>query len=73
MNNGKTFAALRESMNKKPSGKSVYSATLDGVKVVINNEKNSFVVYIDGDKLDGYKSEKEAKDMAKQFIKQYKG
>ena len=43
------------------------------VPVKITKEKNDFVVYIDGDRLDSYKSQKEAEKMAKEFVKQYKG
>jgi hypothetical protein len=32
-----------------------------------------FVVYIDGDRLDTYKSQAEAEKSAKEFMKQYKG
>jgi len=40
---------------------------------MIHKEKNGFVVYIDGDRLDDYKSQKEAEKMAKEFVKQYRG
>ena len=40
---------------------------------MIHKEKSGFVVYIDGDKLDAYKTQREAENMAKQFVKNYKG
>jgi len=46
---------------------------IDRIPVKITKEKNGFVVYIDGDRLDSYKSQKEAEKMAKEFVKQYKG
>lgn len=42
------------------------------VTAEIVKRKNEFVVYIDGDELDSYKSQKEAETMAKEFAKQYK-
>jgi hypothetical protein len=46
---------------------------MDRIPVKINKEKNDFVVYIDGDRLDAYKTQREAEKMAKEFVKQYKG
>ena len=40
---------------------------------MIHKDKGEFVVYIDGDRLDGYKTQREAEKMAKEFVKQYKG
>jgi hypothetical protein len=41
--------------------------------LMIHKDKGVFVVYIDGEKLDSYKSQKEAEKMGSEFIKQYKG
>jgi glycine cleavage system protein P-like pyridoxal-binding family len=68
-----TFAALRELTGRQPSGEMVFDKKIDRVPVMIHKEKNGFVVYIDGDRLDAYKTQKEAEKMAKEFIKQYKG
>ena len=43
------------------------------IPVMIHKEKSGFVVYIDGDRLDAYKTQREAEKMAKQFVKTYKG
>ena len=46
---------------------------MKGVKVMIHKERNGFVAYIDGDRLDVYKSQREAEKAASEFMKQYKG
>lgn len=69
----KTFRSLRELAGRKPSGQSVFDKKIDSVPVKITKELNGFVVYIDGDRLDSYKTQQQAEKMAKEFIKQYKG
>ena len=68
----KTFLQLRELTGRKPEGKMVFNKKIKGVKVMIHKEKNGFVTYIDGDRLDVYKSQKEAEKAANEFMKQYK-
>jgi predicted transcriptional regulator len=51
----------------------VMNKKINRVPVMIHKEKSGFVVYIDGDRLDDYKTQKEAEKMAVQFVKQYKG
>lgn len=46
---------------------------ISGVPVNIKKAGNKFTTIIDGDVLDSYSSEEEAMEMAKEFIKQYKG
>lgn len=69
----KTFKDIRELAGRHPSGEMVFKKKISGLPVMIHKEKNGFVVYIDGDRLDDYKSQKEAEKMAKEFVKQYKG
>lgn len=69
----KTFKHIRELAGRKPKGDVVVNTKIDRIPVKITKEKNDFVVYIDGDRLDSYKSQKEAEKMAKEFVKQYKG
>jgi hypothetical protein len=69
----KTFRSLRELAGRKPSNQSVFDKKIDGVPVKVTKELNGFVVYIDGDRLDSYKTQQQAEKMAKEFIKQYKG
>ena len=69
----KTFLDLRELAGRRPEGKNVFNKKIKGVKVMIHKERNGFVAYIDGDRLDVYKSQKEAEKAASEFMKQYKG
>lgn len=57
----KTFKQIREA--KKYKGETVYSAKTKGsvkVPVVIVKEPKGYCVYIDGDKLDVFKTQSEA-------------
>ena len=67
------FKTLRELAGRKPSGQVVMNKKIDRIPVKITKEMNKFVVYIDNDRLDAYRSQKEAEKMAKEFVKQYKG
>ncbi len=69
----KTFLQLRELAGRHPAGKMVFNKKIKGVKVMIHKEKNQFVTYIDGDRLDAYRSQREAEKAATEFMKQYKG
>lgn len=69
----KTFLQLRELTGRKPTGKAVFDKKINRIPVKIYNEKNKFVVYIDGDRLDAYNSQREAEKSALEFMKQYKG
>ena len=70
----KTFKHIREAMKKgTPPGVHVYDKRINRIALMIHKEKNMFVVYIDGEKLDTYKTQREAEKMGKEFIKQYKG
>lgn len=70
----KNFKHIREAMKKgMPPGVHVYDKRIDRITLMIHKEKNKFVVYIDGEKLDTYKTQREAEKMGKEFIKQYKG
>ena len=67
------FKSLRELAGRKPSGQVIMNKKIDKIPVKITKEMNKFVVYIDNDRLDAYRSQKEAEKMAKEFVKQYKG
>ena len=68
----KTFLELRELTGRRPERKIVFDKKIKGVKVMIHKERNGFVAYIDGDRLDVYKSQREAEKAASEFMKQYK-
>ena len=63
----KTFKDIREKTSV------VLDTKINRIPVKISKDKNAFVVYIDGDMLYSYKTQKEAEKMAKEFVKQYKG
>ena len=66
----KRFSELTQSLQEATSY--VYDKKVSGIRVQIAKVKSGFCVYLDGDKLDTYKSQKEAEQMAQDFIKQYK-
>ena len=64
----KLFTELRKKM---PPGEHISSFKVDRVSVMIHKDKGKFVAYVDGDKLDAYRSQKEAEKAATQFVKQF--
>ncbi len=67
------FKELRELAGRKQQGQVVFNKKLDRVPVKIMKDRNQFIVWIDGDRLESYKNQREAEKMAKEFVKQYKG
>ena len=65
----KNFSSLRESTSK---GKVVFKKKINRIDVVITKETGRlpFVVYIDGDKLDAFKNQKDAEKSAMETIKE---
>lgn len=61
------YQDLRQRLTEK---KSVYSKKIGKVPVEVYKVGSKFDAYVDGDKLDTYKSEKEAIEMAKEFVKE---
>ena len=57
---------------KKPKGETVFNKKIKRIPVLIVKEKgiNPFVVYIDGDKLASFKSQKDAEKSAMKVIKE---
>tara|TARA_R100001377_G_scaffold66639_1_gene41934 strand:- start:1703 stop:1921 length:219 start_codon:yes stop_codon:yes gene_type:complete len=69
----KQFFQLRETKIKAhPKGEHVSSKRVGKAELMIHKEKGVFTVYIDREKLDSYKTQKEAEKMGLAFIKQYK-
>ena len=64
----KYFTELRKKM---PPGEHVGDFKVDRVSVMIHKDKGKFVAYVDGDRLDAYRTQKEAEKAATQFVKQY--
>ena len=67
-----TFKELRESRLKKmPAGKHVYQKKVNKHDVMIHQDKKGFTVYIDGDKLDSYRTQREAEKAGVAFAKEF--
>lgn len=65
------FTELREKYSSKKSGKTVFSKKMGKVDVRIDKTgPREFCVYIDGEKLDTYNTQKEAETTAKEFVKE---
>ena len=69
----KTFLELRELTGRKPEGKEVFNKKIQRIPVKIHKARTGVVVYVDGDSLDVYRSQREAVKAATEFVKQYKG
>lgn len=66
----KSFTDIREKKTKMPPGDHVSSKRVNKHTVMIHKDKKGFVVYIDGDKLDTYKSQREAEKFGVAFAKE---
>lgn len=63
---------LSELAGRKPKGEVVFDKKVKRIPVLITKEKGTlpFVVYIDGDRLDAFKSQKDAERSAMRVIKE---
>lgn len=66
----KTFKEIREATKRMPKGEHVFSKKVNKHTVMVHKDNKGFVTYIDGDKLDTYKSQKEAEKMGIAFAKE---
>lgn len=66
----KSFKQLRET---KFVGDVIYSRKIKGVVVLIQKQGSKYHLMIDGDKLDTFRSAKQAEKTAAEFLKHYKG
>jgi len=66
----KTFIELRERVKKMPPGEHVFDKKVNKTHVMVHKDKKGFTVYIDGEKLDTYRSQKEAEKMGVAFAKE---
>jgi len=65
----KTFGQIRELTGRKPEGQLVVNKKLGRIQIMVYKERNGFVAYVDGDRLDRYRSKAEAEKAATEFIK----
>ena len=63
----KTFSELRE---KKTQGKVVYDKKINRISTKVMKDGKGFTAYIDGDKLDTFRSENDAKKAITMAIKE---
>ena len=66
----KTFRSIRE--KKMPAGKHVFQKCVNGHSVMVHKDNKGFSVYIDGDKLDTFRNQKEAEKAGMEFAKEFK-
>jgi len=69
----KTFSQLREFKGRGPKGTKVYDKKIKGIHIMVYKDQGKFVSYVDGDRLDAYRSQREAEKAGAEFVKQYKG
>lgn len=65
----KTFDQLRELTGRRPTGQLVLNKKIGRIQIMIYKDRLMFVAYIDGDRLDAYKSKAEAEKAATEFVK----
>ena len=63
----KTFNDLRELTGRKPEGQLLVNKKMGRIQVQVYKERIGFVTYIDGERLDSYRSKQEADKAAKEF------
>jgi len=61
---------LGELAGRKPKGEVVFNKKVKRIPVMITKERTGFTVYIDGDRLDSFKSQKEAEKSAMTVVKE---
>jgi hypothetical protein len=66
----KTFRSIRE--KKMPAGQHVSQKRVNGHSVMVHKDNKGFSVYIDGDKLDTFRNQKEAEKAGMEFAKEFK-
>ncbi len=65
----KQFTQIRELAGRMPKGKHVFDKKINGIQIMIHKDLGKFVAYVDGDRLDAYRSQKEAEKAATEFVK----
>ena len=65
----KTFDQIRESLGRKPKGKLVVNKKIGRIQIMVYKEPKGFAAYVDGDRLDVYKSKGEAEKAASEMVK----
>ena len=63
---------LSELRRKMPPGDHVSEFKVDRIPIMVHKDRGKFIAYVDGDKLDAYRTQKEAEKAATVFVKQFK-
>lgn len=66
----KTFLEVRK-IKLTPQGKKVLAKRINNHMVMIYKDDKGHTVYVDGDKLDTYKTKRDAEKSATQFAKEF--
>lgn len=67
----KKFSEIREARRKgMPEGEHVFDKKVNKVVVMVHKVGKEFITYIDGDKLDSYRTQKQAERMGISFAKE---
>jgi hypothetical protein len=67
----KKFQDIREKRAKMPPGEHVFDKKVNRHTVMVHKNKGKFDVFIDGDKLDTFKTQKEAEKAGIAFAKEF--
>jgi hypothetical protein len=54
---------------RKPEGQLIVNKKIGRIQIMVYKERNGYVAYVDGDRLDQYRSKNEAEKAATEFIK----
>ena len=65
----KTFDQIRELTGRKPVGQLMVNKKIGRIQVMVYKDRNQYIAYVDGDRLDAYRSKAEAEKAATEFIK----
>jgi hypothetical protein len=67
------FEIRQKRKDKIPANKHVFNKKIAGADLKIYKTGSKFTVFIDGEKLDSYPSQKEAEKVGTQFAKELRG
>jgi len=68
----KTFTKLRELTGRRPAGQLVVNKKLGRIQVMIYKERNGLDAFMDGDRIDRYKTKNEAEKASDAIVKALK-
>lgn len=68
----KTFKELFERKKTMPPGEHVFDTKIKGTHLMIHKQNSKFVVYVDMEKFDSFKTLNDAKKAGMEFIKMAK-